>query len=203
MGFSGGGSNVLKSHTHDGTIVQDGGSLNMDNITQANLTAGDVVFSDGSHLQRLAIGVAGELLEVNGGATAPQWAAAPGASVPTRQYVTTTVQWTTSSTSFVDITSMTLTLPAGSGKSICFFNSFYQQSGSSGFWRWECSTDGTQQESKITDQSSAKLSLCLPYITATNAGQTVKIQSKNDNGNTNYFAADGEGPSTIQSWEVA
>ena len=46
MGFSGGGSNVLKSHTHDGTIVQDGGSLNMDNVTQAALTAGDIVTAD-------------------------------------------------------------------------------------------------------------------------------------------------------------
>ena len=42
MGFSGGGSNILKAHTHDGTIVQDGGALNMDNVTQAGLQAGDM-----------------------------------------------------------------------------------------------------------------------------------------------------------------
>lgn len=73
MGFSGGGSNVLKSHTHDGTIVQDGGSLNMDNITQGALTAGDLVFSDGIHLQRLAIGTPAQQLQVNPGATAPEY----------------------------------------------------------------------------------------------------------------------------------
>jgi len=73
MGFSGGGSNVLKPHTHDGTVVQDGGSLNMDNVTQASLTAGDIVYSDGSHLQRLAIGTPAQQIQVNEGATAPEY----------------------------------------------------------------------------------------------------------------------------------
>ena len=79
MGFSGGGSNVLKSHTHDGTIVQDGGALNMDNVTQASLTAGDIVYSDGVHLQRLAIGGAGLALTSSG--SAPQWSAGAGAPI--------------------------------------------------------------------------------------------------------------------------
>ena len=78
MGFSGGGSNILKSHTHDGTIAQDGGSLNMDNVTQAALTSGDIVYSDGSHLQRLAIGAVNTTLSSTG--AVPQWAAAGGAA---------------------------------------------------------------------------------------------------------------------------
>lgn len=73
MGFSGGGSNVLKPHTHDGTVAQDGGSLNMDNVTQASLTAGDIVYSDGSHLQRLAIGADATVLAVSG--ATPSWSA--------------------------------------------------------------------------------------------------------------------------------
>jgi len=73
MGFSGGGSNILKPHTHDSTILQDGGNLNFDNITQGNLSAGDVVFSDGVHMQRLAIGTPAQQLIVNPGATAPAW----------------------------------------------------------------------------------------------------------------------------------
>lgn len=77
MGFSGGGSNVLKPHTHDGTIAQDGGSLNMDNVTQAALQAGDVVYSDGVHLQRLAYPAvpANESLTATAASTAPSWAA--------------------------------------------------------------------------------------------------------------------------------
>ena len=78
MGISGGGSNILKSHTHDGTIAQDGGSLNMDNVTQGALTAGDIVYSDGSHLQRLAIGAVNTTLSSTG--AVPQWAAAGGAA---------------------------------------------------------------------------------------------------------------------------
>jgi len=73
MGFSGSGSNVLKNHKHDGTVVQDGGPLDMDDVTQADLTEGDIIFSDGVHLQRLAISGASDELRVNAGATAPEW----------------------------------------------------------------------------------------------------------------------------------
>jgi len=76
MGFSGGGSNVLKNHQHDATVVQDGGSLDADNVTSADLTQGDVIFSDGVHLQRLAIGTPAQQLQTNAGATAPEWTTA-------------------------------------------------------------------------------------------------------------------------------
>jgi hypothetical protein len=81
MGFSGGGSNILKAHTHDGTVSQDGGSLNADNITQMGMAAGDVMYSDGTHLQILNLGSATDTLTVNGAATAPEWAAAAAGSV--------------------------------------------------------------------------------------------------------------------------
>jgi len=74
MGFSGGGSNILKPHTHDSTIVQDGGSLNMQNITQGNMSAGSITQSDGIHLQELAIGTALQVPRVNSGATALEYA---------------------------------------------------------------------------------------------------------------------------------
>jgi len=73
MGFSGGGSNILKNHKHDATVVQDGGSLDADNVTSADLTAGDVIYSDGAHLQRLAIGTPAQQIQVNAGATAPEY----------------------------------------------------------------------------------------------------------------------------------
>lgn len=72
MGFSGGGSNVLKSHRHDGTVIEDGGSLDFQNITQSNMSSGSVTYSDGSHLQELTIGAAGEILTVSG-ANIPSW----------------------------------------------------------------------------------------------------------------------------------
>ena len=72
MGFSGGGSNVLKPHKHS-NAVQDGSPLNMNNVTEASLTAGDIVYSDGAALQRLAIGTPAQQIQVNAGATAPEW----------------------------------------------------------------------------------------------------------------------------------
>ena len=75
MGFSGGGSNITKPHTHDSTIVQDGGSLAA-NVTQFGLSAGSVLYSDGSNIQELAVGSAADTLTVNAGATAPEWVAA-------------------------------------------------------------------------------------------------------------------------------
>ena len=84
MGFGGGGSSTTRAHTHDSTIVNDGGSLNLDNITQggAAMTAGSMTYSDGAagHMQALTIGTPAQILTTNAGATAPEWAAA-GAAV--------------------------------------------------------------------------------------------------------------------------
>lgn len=73
MGFSGSGSSVTRPHTHSSAIVNDGGSLDMDNVTQASLSAGDIVYSDGAALQRLAIGTPAQQIQVNAGATAPEY----------------------------------------------------------------------------------------------------------------------------------
>ena len=73
MGFSGGGSNVLKPHKHS-SAVQDGSPLDMNNVTEATLNAGDIVYSDGAALQRLAIGSTADALVVSGGV--PTWGAA-------------------------------------------------------------------------------------------------------------------------------
>jgi hypothetical protein len=73
MGFSGGGSNVLLPHTHDGRVSQDGGPLNFSNITQSQSAAGEVFYSDGTALQQLVLGAASDELRVNAGATAPEW----------------------------------------------------------------------------------------------------------------------------------
>ena len=73
MGFSGGGSNILKPHTHSAAILQDGGNLDFDNVTQGDLSAGDVIYSNGVAMQKLAIGTPAQQLIVNPGATAPIW----------------------------------------------------------------------------------------------------------------------------------
>ena len=79
MGFSGGGSNVLKPHKHS-SAVQDGSPLNMVNVTEGSLNLGDIVYSDGNALQRLAIGTPAQQIKVNAGATAPEYFTPAGAS---------------------------------------------------------------------------------------------------------------------------
>jgi len=81
MGFSGGGANILKAHTHDGTVVQDGGSLDFNNITQSNSSAGQIFYSDGVHLQQLSYpgAPAGETLTAAAASTAPSWVAGSSA----------------------------------------------------------------------------------------------------------------------------
>ena len=71
MGFSGGGSNILKPHTHDSNILQDGGNLDFKNITQSDMSASSMTYSDGSHLQELSIGAEGQHLGIVSGI--PAW----------------------------------------------------------------------------------------------------------------------------------
>ena len=73
MGFSGGGANILKAHTHDSTILQDGGSLDFGNVTQGSMSAGSLTQSDGVHLQELLIGNPAEIPRVNGAGNAVEW----------------------------------------------------------------------------------------------------------------------------------
>jgi len=82
MGFSGGGSNVLLPHTHDGRVSQDGGPLNFSNITQSQSAAGEVFYSDGTALQQLVYPAvpAGETLTAAAASTAPSWVAAAPSS---------------------------------------------------------------------------------------------------------------------------
>ncbi len=72
MGFSGGGSNVLLPHTHDGTVSQDGGPLDFNNITQSQSASGQMFFSDGVHLQQLSIGAPNDQIRVSAG-NLPEW----------------------------------------------------------------------------------------------------------------------------------
>ena len=70
MGFGGGGASITKPHTHDSTVIQDGGALAA-NITQFGLTSGSILYSDGSNIQELSVGVGAQVLGVSG--SLPAW----------------------------------------------------------------------------------------------------------------------------------
>ena len=78
MAFSGGGSNDLVPHTHDSTILLDGGSLDMTGVTQSGMSNGSLTYSNTAHLQELSIGTPTHVLTVSAG-NLPVWSAtAPG-----------------------------------------------------------------------------------------------------------------------------
>lgn len=54
-------------------------------IAGVSWAQGDIMFRDGSQLNRLAKGTAGQFLKMNAGATAPEWAAAPTLTLATKQ----------------------------------------------------------------------------------------------------------------------
>jgi len=111
MGFSGGGSNVLKPHKHS-SAVQDGSPLNMVNVTEGSLNSGDVIFSDGAALQRLAIGTPAQQLRVSAG-NIPEWYTPAASSAVYEEIASTTLG--------ADANDITLTFPAVSGSDVAEF----------------------------------------------------------------------------------
>ena len=113
MGFSGGGSNQTQPHTHDSNVVNDGGSLNANNVTQMGMAAGDITYSDGNHLQILTYPAvpAGEALTAVAATTAPSWAAGAAGATVTTQQIAATHAATTTSTTMTAMPNVSLTLP--------------------------------------------------------------------------------------------
>ena len=81
-------------------------------------TQGDILYRNGSGDQRLAKGTAGQALKMNSGATAPEWAAG-AASNSTKYNNIICSTFTSSASSWVDVTNFTVTLtPTASDKKI-------------------------------------------------------------------------------------
>lgn len=202
MGFNGGGSGSLPAHEHT-TIPNDGGPLDLNNVTVGSLNAGSVVYSDGAALQELTIGGANTVLQSSG--AVPQWATA-GSVTLNNILVETTSQFSSSSSSFVDVTDMEWQASAVSGRGFAVCDSYIQMNGGggSGYWRWTASGDGDQTTQRTNSSSSlGKINLNLPFVTSSLSSQVCKVQGKNDGGNTWYFAVDSEGVSRIQVLEIS
>ena len=191
MGFSGGGSNITKAHTHDSTIVQDGGSLAA-NVTQFGLAAGSVLYSDGSNIQELAVGSAADVLTVNGAATAPEWASGGGGLANTNRQVISgmTNGQTTTSSIFVNpsgTSSATLTNSAG-GSAFIYFSYCCENSsiGTGGI----CVQIGGVDTSQVEEQSApSNYRNCISgcgAMAATN-GDTVQCRWRTNSGTRTMY----------------
>ena len=88
-------------------------------------TQGDILYRDGSGLQRLPKGTAGQIIQMNSGATAPEYGAAPSGKVKS---ITTSVdvgQRSTTSTSYTDASNslaLTITPESASSKFLVSFD---------------------------------------------------------------------------------
>ena len=100
-------------------------------------TQGDLLFRDGSGLQRLAKGTAAQVLTMNSGATAPEWAAAGGGIISSGSANDNTSR-TTTSTSFTKASNtldLTVTPASTSSKFlITFTGNFGNNSTGSRSW---------------------------------------------------------------------
>lgn len=112
VGTSGTPSTSNKYVTNDDTattgaskVVRSKSDSKIDDSLVALTTAGDIVYSDGTDLQKLAIGTAGQVLKVNSGATAPTWSSATKIDVSTTD--------ATIGASTTETTVYSATVPAG------------------------------------------------------------------------------------------
>lgn len=64
----------IKTSAGDKTLLEFLGGANLVDIAALSFSAGDVVFFDGTDVQKLAIGAYGQSLRVNSAGTAPEWA---------------------------------------------------------------------------------------------------------------------------------
>lgn len=197
MGFSGGGSNVTLAHTHSSAIVQDGGALDFDDVTQASGAAGDITYSDGNALQLLNIGSASDVLQVNGAGLAPEWTTPAGGGVTqTLNSSDVGVEYSTASTTYVDIF-FSQVLQAGSGHALCQSNWYCSTTGGILYGRWSFSTDGDQPPAAV-HYDVANDFVSFSSVTATLGAQTCKTQWKSSSG-TIYLMVNGNS----YTWEIS
>ncbi len=98
------------------SVMAEGGD-----VATTLTTQGDVLYRDGSGLQRLAKGTAGQVLKINSGATAPEWGTDVGGKIlQVKQEIITDTQLISSNTpSFADILNLYVNItPASTSNKI-------------------------------------------------------------------------------------
>ena len=95
-----------------GTNGTDGTDLSTTLTTQ-----GDILYRDGSGLQRLAKGTAGQVLQMNSGATAPEYATASSGGLKQIVFAQTASSQVSSSSSYTDLTGISVNITPSSSSS--------------------------------------------------------------------------------------
>ena len=99
-------------------------------------TQGDILYRDGSGLQRLAKGTAGQVLKINSGATAPEWGTDVGGKILQVQNMITQTNMSSTSSSYV-LTALTDTItPSATSSKILILASGNLNNTASGSWAY-------------------------------------------------------------------
>ena len=157
---------------------------------QSLLTAqGDIIYASAANTPaRLAKGTAAQALKMNSGATAPEWAAVTTVTV---QRVEKSGDFTTTSTTMVDITGMTVTMPNRSGgkfllsASISVSDSTVLSSTTFQFVDNVTAKNPVQVNAFVED----KLQTAAIFLTGSLSGQAVKVQGKTSAGTMTVYGA--------------
>ena len=126
---SSGGSSYICILASQGNAVSNGTYWNImsqagtdgTNVATTLTTQGDILYRDGSGLQRLAKGTATQILQINAGATAPEWTAKPEGKIVKMQYYENTTEYSnTSSSNYVTATNHGITFTPSATNNILY-----------------------------------------------------------------------------------
>ena len=169
-------------------------------------TQGDVLYESASGLARLGFGTSGDVLTTKGTGANPVWETPSGGVTLTQHLGANSSNFTTTSTSYVDVTDLTITASGSSGAILCTANTTFNvntanknyflqfvDDGSAigGIQRWEQSDANTPWQTSST-------------YTTTPDSQVIKLQAKVDGVYTLaiYGSASAE-YSTLQALEIS
>ena len=180
FGSSAGGHVATPVTIANGGTGQTSTQAALDALAAASgsLVQGDIFIVDSStNLVRLARGADDTILKMNG--SNPNWEAESGGATTAVQRVVLGSTFNTDSTSLVDVTGMTVTLPDNSGHSFISFIMCMEMNDGTGLIGLRL-VDGSTNLNGITmtAQTAEQLEvLTYPYCAA-NDGQVIKLQAK-------------------------
>jgi hypothetical protein len=192
-------------------------NLDTTGMTNPMTTTGDVIYSSsGSTPARLGIGTAGQVLQVNSGATAPEWATPAGGGGKVLQVVNATyaTEFTSSSSTFAD-TGLTATITPSSASSKVLVlvsangigKNFVDTAFGGRVLRGATSIIGFEGGGGNTGSTARNIvgGTSVSYLDtpATTSATTYKVQGQStDNAATAYMNWRGYGASTITLLEI-
>lgn len=164
----------IANNTIDGTKIALGGDAQ-----------GDVMYYNGTDWARLAAGATGQFLKTQGAGANPAWAAAAGGGrLRQRGYAVGVAPFTTSSTTYVDVTDMSVTLTTTANADLVVYANFVCEiATSSPMLTFGFSLDGAAEAGEMTEQlhtNGVDMTIMLyhRFAAVSAASHTVKFRVK-------------------------